>query len=124
MSNIGVPSGLSASSARMLVEKAEDTWRTVALVLRQRCDQLIAAKAQSCKSETTFAIPVMLPGMPLFIEHKDKITALLLESLTEDGYTAELLQDNLIYVNWSKEEVARNMKRKARENHDHRKKHK
>jgi len=114
-SNIGVPSGLSATSARMLVEKADDTWRTVALVLRQRCDQLIAAKAQGCKNETTFAIPIMLPGMPLFIDHKDKIAALLIDSLTQDGFTAELVQDNLVYINWSKEEVARNLRRKAKE---------
>lgn len=115
------PLGLTADQARRLVDRSDDTYRTVAIMLRKRCDQAVAAVSSNTREHASFAIPYLVPGLPLFFRQREKVVELLIEGLKRDGYVVERVDDGMLYLEWGEEaRLTRERRRQRRKEEERR----
>lgn len=115
------PLGLTADQARRLVDRSDETYRVVAIMLRKRCDQAVAAVSSNTREHANFAIPYLVPGMPLFFKQREKVVQLLIDGLTRDGYVVERVDDGMLYVEWGEEaRLTRENRRQRRKEEERR----
>jgi hypothetical protein len=109
------PRGITADHARVLVDRSDETYHVVSEMLRQRCDQAIAARASMGGENITFAVSASIPGMPLYFNHRDKVEALLIKGLKRDNYAVERLSESMLYIEWGQEaEMTRAERKRVR----------
>jgi hypothetical protein len=109
------PRGFNAYSARALVDRADEAYRTIAVMLRQRADRAIAAESQRSREEVLFVVPDMIFGLPLYFQYKKKVINMLIEGLQADHFTVGR-ENNILHISWHniKSTAKKNKKKKKK----------